>query len=200
MQCRTTTFFRCLSFLIRIAPFVAARASAQRTTTAPRFEVSFTAAAHAKPITGRLILVLSKTPQPEPRMLVSPLGPPVFGVDLDQLRPGQVAVIDNKAVGYPGSLAELPEGDYYAQAVVDVYTQVHRADGHTIWVHMNDGHIEVFQIAAGNLYSDVQRVHVGAGGTVKIAVNHVIPPRAPDEDTEWVKHVSIQSQKLTQFW
>ncbi|MBW8838895.1 MAG: hypothetical protein JF602_03420 [Gemmatimonadetes bacterium] len=176
------------------------RPPAGRVAAPPRFEVSFTAAAHAAPVTGRLIVVLAKAAEPEPRMLVSPLGPPIFAIDLDQLRPAQVAVVDSKAIGYPASLAELPEGDYYAQAVIDVYTQVHRADGHTIWVHMNDGHIEVFQIAAGNLYSDVQRVHVGAGGTVKLAINHVIAKGPPDEDTEWVKHVSIQSQKLTQFW
>jgi len=149
----------------------------------PRFEVSFTAAAHATPITGRLILVLSKTAEPEPRMLVSPLGPPIFAVDLDGLRPGQVAVIDKSAIGYPSSLAELPEGDYYAQAVIDVYTQLHRADGHTIWVHMNDGHIEVFQIAQGNLYSDAQPVHVGGGGTVKITIDHVIAAQPREEDT-----------------
>jgi len=166
----------------------------------PRFEVSFTAAAHAAPITGRLIVVISKNPQPEPRMLVSPQGPAVFGVDLDQLRPGQSAIVDNGSVGYPMSLAELPAGDYYVQAVIDVYTQVHRADGHTIWVHMNDGHIETFQIAAGNLYSDVQRIHIGDGGTVKVDVTHVIAAQPSDEDTEWVKHVRIQSQKLTQFW
>ena len=192
--------FRCLLPLLAGTLSIAGHAAAQHTSAPPRFEVSFTAATRATPVTGRLILALSKTEQPEPRMLVSPLGPPVFGVDLDQLRPGHVAVIDNAAVGYPSSLAELPEGDYYAQAVIDVYTQVHRADGHTIWVHMNDGHIEVFQIAAGNLYSDVQRVHVGAGGTVKIAINHVIAAQAPDEDTEWVKHVTVQSQKLTRFW
>src|SRR5205085_3441307 len=81
-----------------------------------RFEVSFTAAAHAAPITGRLIVVISKNPQPEPRMLVSPQGPAVFGVDLDHLRPGQSAIVDNGAVGYPMSLAELPAGDYYVQA------------------------------------------------------------------------------------
>src|SRR5215475_2124978 len=69
----------------------------------PRFDVSFTAAAHAAPVTGRLILVLSKTAQPEPRMLVSPLGPAVFGVDLDQLRPAQSTVVDNNAIGYPMS-------------------------------------------------------------------------------------------------
>ena len=177
-------------------------ASVRHRRAATRFEVTFTAAAHAAPVTGRLIVVLSKNAQPEPRMLVSPLGPAVFGVDLDQLRPAQNAVVDNGAIGYPMALADVPEGDYYAQAVIDVYTQVHRADGHTIWVHINDGRIEVFQMAAGNLYSDVQRVHIdkAGAGTVKLTVTHVMPAQPPEEDTEWVKHVRIQSNKLTQFW
>jgi hypothetical protein len=168
--------------------------------TPPRFEVSFTAAAHATPVTGRLILILSKTATPEPRLLVSPQGPAIFGVDLDQLSPDRSIVVDNAALGYPLSLGELPAGDYYAQAVIDVYTQVHRSDGHTIWVRINDGQIETFQSAGGNLYSDVQRVRVGDGGTVKIAITRVITARPREPDTEWVKHVRIQSRKLTQFW
>ncbi|HEY7237500.1 MAG TPA: hypothetical protein VH539_25320 [Gemmatimonadaceae bacterium] len=178
----------------------AAHPPAPRPAAPTRFEVSFTAAAHATPVTGRLIVILSKNAQAEPRMLVSPQGPAIFGVDLDQLRPAQTTVVDNGAVGYPTALADLPAGDYYAQAVIDVYTQVHRADGHTIWVHLNDGHIETFQIAEGNLYSDVQRVHVGGGGTVKLSLTHVMPAPPRAEDTEWVKHVSIQSEKLTKFW
>lgn len=166
-----------------------------------RFTVSFTPAAHPGPITGRLIVVVSKTAQPEPRMLVSPSGPAVFGVDLDQAKPGQPVIVDNRAASYPMSLDSLPPGDYYVQAVIDVYTRVHRADGHTIWVHMNDGRIETFQIAAGNLYSDVQKVHVGSsGGTATLAASHVMPEQPREEDTEWVKHVRIQSDLLTKFW
>lgn len=135
-------------------------------------------------------------------MLVSPSGPAVFGIDLDQVKPGQQIVVDNRAASYPMSLDSLPAGDYYVQAVVDVYTQVHRADGHTIWVHLNDGHIETFQIAAGNLYSDVQKVHIGgaAGGTVTLAAAHVMPEQPKEKDTEWVKHVRVQSDLLTKFW
>lgn len=181
-------------------------AAAPRRAPAPpraatRFTVSFSAAAHAAPITGRLIVVVSKTAEPEPRMLVSPAGPPVFGIDLDQVKPGQPVVVDNRAASFPMALDSLPPGDYYVQAVIDVYTQVHRADGHTIWVHMNDGHIETFQIAAGNLYSDVQKVHIGrSGARVTLAATHVMPEQPRDKDTEWVKHVRIQSDLLTRFW
>jgi len=133
-------------------------------------------------------------------MLVSPSGPAIFGVDLDQLRAGQPAIVDERSLGYPVRLSELPAGDYYVQAVVNVYEQIHRADGKTIWLHMNDGTIETFQIAAGNLYSDVQRVHVGGARTVRLSLSHVIQPEERPRDTEWVKHVRIQSQKLTGFW
>ncbi len=97
-------------------------------------------------------------------------------------------------------LASLPAGDYYAQAIVNTYEAVKRADGKTIWVHFNDGTQEVMQIAAGNVYSDVQKIHVGNGGTVRLRINKTIPPNPRPQDTEWVKHARIQSQKLTAFW
>ena len=92
----------------------------------------------------------------------------MFAVDLSVLPPGKSAVVDTSAVGYPDGLGALPPGDYVAQAIVNVYEQIHRADGKTIWVHFNDGTIEFFSNAAGNLYSDVVKVRRrgrGRGGT-----------------------------------
>ncbi len=166
----------------------------------PRFEISFSAGAHAAPITGRLVLFLSKTNQAEPRLQLSPRGPALFGLDIDQLKPGQTAVIDNSSVGWPGALADLPAGDYYAQAVIHVYELAHRSDGKNIWVHLNDGTIDILSVAPGNVYSDPQLVHVGADGTVKIEITHVIAPAAKPQDTEWIKHVTVQSAMLTKFW
>ena len=124
----------------------------------------------------------------------------MFAVDVSQLEPDTPAIIDANALGYPGSLADLPPGDYFAQAIVNVYEQVHRADGKTVWLHMNDGRIEVFNNAAGNLYSDVQPVHVGGDGTISIGVAHVMPTSPRPADTEWIKHVTVQSDRLTKFW
>ncbi|HEY3824162.1 MAG TPA: hypothetical protein VGL82_06365, partial [Bryobacteraceae bacterium] len=48
--------------------------------------------------------------------------------DIDQLKHGQAAVIDATAGGYPlKSLKEVPAGDYFVQAMVNVYTQFHRS-------------------------------------------------------------------------
>jgi hypothetical protein len=166
----------------------------------PRFRITFPAGTHAGPITGRLVLAIAKTAQPEPRLAISPRGAAVFAIDLDQLAPGQPATIDEKSLGYPVQLADLPPGEYYAQAVVNVYEQVHRADGKTPWLHMNDGTIEFFSNAAGNLYSDVVPVHVGADGVVNLTLTHVVAATARPIDSEWIKHVSFQSPMLTKFW
>src|SRR5207244_1057895 len=132
----------------RLALAAAALGAAPRArAVAPRFEISFARAAHAGPITGRLVLFLAKTNQNEPRFSLAPRGPAIFAVDIDQLLPGQTVVIDNGALGFPMGLADLPPGTYYAQAVVNVYEQVHRADGKTIWVHLNDGRVEFFNNA-----------------------------------------------------
>jgi hypothetical protein len=146
------------------------------------------------------VLILASKSEPEPRLTVSPNGPAIFGADIEHLDPGQTATIDASSDGFPQAVAELPDGDYFAQAVIDVYTQVHRSDGHTLWVHLNGGEQETFNIAVGNLYSTPQKVHVGSGGTVSLMANHVIPPNPAPADTEWVKHVRIQSEKLTAFW
>ncbi|MGI8499035.1 MAG: alpha/beta hydrolase-fold protein [Gemmatimonadaceae bacterium] len=173
-------------------------ATAQR---APRFVMTYPASAYPGPLTGRLILVLAKKAEPEPRLTISLRGPAVFGVFVDQLRAGQQAVIDERSsVGYPSRLADLVPGEYYAQAIVNVYTRVHRADGHIISVPVNDGTEEWFNIAAGNLYSDVQRITVGQGGTVRLSISHAIPPTQLPANSEWVQHLKIQSQALTRFW
>jgi hypothetical protein len=167
---------------------------------ATKFEIAIPASTHAGPVTGRLVLVVSKSAQPEPRFTIGPQGPALFGLDLERLEPGRAAVVDDSTLGYPSRLAALPPGDYFAQAVINVYEEAHRADGHTLWLHMNDGRQETFAIAAGNLHSDVVPVHLGGDGTVSLSASHVIPASPPPADTEWVKHVTVRSEKLTRFW
>jgi hypothetical protein len=151
-------------------------------------------------VTGRLILVVARDSSPEPRSLVSPSGPAIFGVDVDQWRAGQPVTINYNTLGYPANLRSLVPGDYWIQPIVDVYQQVHRSDGHTIWVHFNDGTQEVVQMSAGNLYGDPVKVHVKPGSVLAVSVTHVMAAAPRPRDTEWIKHVRIQSTRLTAFW
>ena len=170
-----------------------------------RFQVSFPASAHAEPITGRVFVVISNRETPEPRWQVGFWGDasPLFGADVDQLKPGQTAVIDGTTLGYPpASPADIPAGDYYVQALMNIYSQCHRSDGHTIWVHLDQWEGQQFNRSPGNLYSEVQKVHLdpNAGYDVRLSLTKVIPPVEIPNDTEWVKHLKIQSNLLTKFW
>jgi hypothetical protein len=170
-----------------------------------RFEVSFAASAHAQPITGRVFVIISNTEKPEPRLQAGFWGDtaPLFGADVAQLKPGDAAVIDGSTLGYPPkSLTDIPAGDYYIQALINVYTECHRSDGHTIWVHLDQWEGQQFNRSPGNLYSEVEKVHLDptAGYDVKLSLTKVIPPLKVPKDTEWVKHFKIQSDLLTKFW
>jgi hypothetical protein len=174
----------------------------------PRFEVTVASGAHSGPLTGRLVIVVAKpgqgANQPEPRLLINPRGPAMFAIDLQGLAPGATAIVDEKSsLGFPFQLSQLPPGDYVVQAMVNVYEQVQRSDGKRPWLHMNDGTIEFFSNAAGNIYSDPVSVKVTAGSgtsSVKLTVTHIIPPAPPVEETEWIKRVKFQSPMLTKFW
>ena len=170
-----------------------------------RFKVSFPAAAHAGPITGRVFVVITNKERPEPRLQAGSWGdtPPLFGADVDQLQPGEAALIDGTTLGYPpASLADIPAGDYYVQALLNVYTQCHRSDGHTVWVHLDQWEGQQFNRSPGNLYSEVQKVRLdpAAGYEVSLSLTKVLPLVEIPKDTEWVKHIKIQSGLLTKFW
>src|SRR5580698_9427519 len=105
-----------------------------------QFQVSFPASLNDAPITGRVFVTLYTKGDVEPRLAAYQSARvrvgriPFFAVDIDQLKPGDWATLDATAIGYPlESMRELPAGDYYAQAVLNVYTRYPRADGHTIW-------------------------------------------------------------------
>jgi S-formylglutathione hydrolase FrmB len=188
--------------MFRTLALIAASASL---AFAQKFEISFAAPAHDGPITGRIFVALAKKQSPAPLQQIGSWGgqAPFFAADVEQLVPGRAAVIDASTPGYPaGSLKDVPDGDYYVQALVNVYTRFPRSDGHTIWAHMDQWEGQQFTRSPGNLYSDVQKVHLdaAAGYAVKLELNQATPPISVPADTALVKHIKIQSQLLTKFW
>ena len=141
----------------------------------PRFEVVIAGSARSQPVTGRLIVVIAKNREPEPRYQISPSGAAMFAVDLDQTAAGTATVVDGSAIGYPGALGDIPVGKYWVQAVVNVYQRVTRSDGHSIWVPFNDGRQAPFQVAEGNLLSKPVEVDLSPGATVRLTIDQVVP-------------------------
>ena len=167
-----------------------------------RFEISFDKTAHSGPITGRVILVIARSDRSEPRLQIAPNSTPMFGVDAEGLQPGQTVIIDSSTFGHPvESLKNLAAGDYYVQAVLNLYTKCQRSDGRTLWVHW-DMRGRFFNVSPGNLYSDVQKVRLdpSSGYKVNLLLNKVIPPDDPPPDTKWIKHTQIKSELLSKFW
>ena len=167
-----------------------------------RFEISYDKKVADGPITGRVILVIARSDRPEPRLQIAPNATPVFGVDAEGLQPGQSVVVDQTIFGHPvESLSQLPSGDYFVQAMMNVYTKCRRSDGRTLWVHWDMGG-KFFNVSAGNLYSDVQKVRLDSatGYKINLSLNHLIPPGDPPKETKWIKRIQIRSELLSKFW
>jgi hypothetical protein len=191
------------TFVIVFLILATLAAQAQISAT-PRFEITLPAA-YKQPLTGRAFVIVSRSSDPEPRLQVGSWRSraELLGHDVDQLQPGKSMAIDAMTLGFPlRSVRELPAGDYYVQALFNVYTKFTRSDGHIIWAHMDQWEGQQFNRSPGNLYSEVQRVHLDplAGYTVRLELTSTIPPVAMPADTQYVQHIKMQSKLLTQFW
>jgi Putative esterase len=175
---------------------------ANASPAANRIEVSLAPSASKGPVTGRLLVVVSRDAKPDPSEAISLHGPAMFGKDVQQLAPGASATFGADAIGYPmETLGALPAGDYYAQAILVTYQRVTRSDGHTIWVPVENRDAVSFA-KPGNLLSGVGRFHFDPadGKTLRLVLDHAIPALPELKDTKWLKHVRIHSKILSKFW
>ena len=170
-----------------------------------RFGISFPAERSKTPLDGRLLLLISTNDKAEPRFQITASADTqlVFGIDVDGLAPGVEAVIDASSFGYPlRSLAELPRGEYFVQALLHRYETFHRADGHIVKLPMDRGEGQQWNAAPGNLASAPRRIVLdpAKAETVRLVLDREIPPIAPPKDTKYIRHEKIQSELLTKFW
>ena len=150
---------------------------------AQRVEITADAAVAKAPVTGRVFVFFSSTADREPRLQGGSYGGsvPFFGLDVEQWRTSTPAIVDAKVLGFPyESLAQMPAGDYYAQAMLVPYTKFSRADGHVIWVHNDQWEGQHFNTSPGNLVSDVQRVHWDPKSRTPVALKLVRDAPAGD--------------------
>lgn len=169
----------------------------------PRFTVTFPASARAEAVTGRVYVAISKSNERTPIQQADTNGVPLFGVNVESLAPGATAVIDSTTIGYPTkSLRDLPAGEYWAQAFVNVYTKFARADGHTVWMHMDQWEGQNWKRSPGNIEGTPVRITFDPASSTPIALvaDKVIPPITPPVDTASVKYLKFQSDILTKWW
>jgi hypothetical protein len=172
-----------------------------------RFEISFpTSATNGKPLDGHILLGISSNKSSEPRFQLKEEeveSAQFFGLDVDNWKPGSPATIDSTSLGYPlKSLAQLPPGDYYVQAVLNVYETFHLANGHTVKLPPDRGEGQQWFRKPGNLLNRPLLLHLDpqSSAPVRITLDEKIPPLEPAADTKYIKHIRMQSKLLTAFW
>ena len=171
-----------------------------------RIEVSFPSSASSKPLDGHILLGISTDRSSEPRFQLreeEAESAQFFGLDVDGWMAGTPAVIDSTTLGYPlKSIDQLPAGDYYVQAVLNVYETYHRADGHTLKLPPDMGEGQQWFIKPGNLMSKPQVIHLDpqSNGAIRILLTEKMPSIAAPRDTKYIRHLRIESQLLSAFW
>ncbi len=169
------------------------------------FRVSAAPQLGAKPVDGRVLVIVAKDGESEPRMQVGGSNDTaqLFGKDVDGFAPGQEVQLGADVLGYPlDSLSQLPAGDYVVQAVLHHYETFRRADGHTVKLPMDRGEGQHWNLAPGNWVSTPKRVRLepAKGEPVSLVLDHALPPLPPTPDTKYIKHVRIKSELLSKFW
>ena len=167
--------------------------------------ISFTSDVSEAPKDGRLLLMLSNDDEKEPRFQINDglNGQLVFGMNVDDMAPGAKITFDDSVFGYPfSSLGDVPPGEYNVQALLNVYVTFNLETGQTVKLPMDNGEGQQWQRSPGNLYSKPFKIRVADNGisNVDVVLDQVIPPIQEPEDTEWVKHIKIKSEKLSKFW
>jgi len=158
-----------------------------------------------EPLQGRLLVLLAADGEKEPRFQVrdDDRTAQVFGKDVEGWLPGQRLGLARDVVGAPlPTLEALPSGEYWVQAVFHKYETFERADGKTVQLPMDRGEGQQWNLAPGNLISTPRKVRVEAGRVLvlELELDQEIPPLPPVRETELLRHVEIESPRLTEFW
>jgi hypothetical protein len=131
--------------------------------------------AETQPVSGRLLLFAQDAKSAEAQAAhtggkveevdTSPFFPTQTAVaarELDRLAPGQVIDIDTDRLAFPQGWSQLPPGDYYVQAVLDV-----------------DHDYNYGGRGAGDLVSPVLKVHLPTAAIPGLSLDTVLPARDP---------------------
>ena len=169
----------------------------------PSFKVLLPADLADAPLDGRLLLMLSTNTENEPRFQIQD-GPETqlaFGMNVENWEPGTTIDFRPDTPGYPlESLADIPDGEYQVQVLLHKYETFKRGDGHTVKLPMDRGEGQQWNRAPGNLLNTPQAMRIAAGKQLEVAFDQAIEQITPPEDTDWIKHIKIRSDLLSEFW
>ena len=109
--------------------------------------------------------------------------------------------MEGEVFGYPiESLGQLPEGDYFVQALLNRYETFNLKTGHTVKLPPDQWEGQQWNRKPGNLYSEPKKISVTQDGKYEIVLDQEIPPVEHPENTKYIKHIKMKSEMLSEFW
>jgi hypothetical protein len=156
-------------------------------SAALRFEITRASRLLTKPADGRLLIVIGRKKDPEPRFAIDPesvKSSAVLGRDVKGWAANAAVVVDVNADTFPFErLSQLPKGDYFVQAVLEINRDFKRID------------------APGNLYSEPKEAALdpAEGGVIPIELTHQSSSDEAPSETEYVRYVQVHSELLSKF-
>lgn len=174
------------------------------TTKSQMITITYDEALGTEGFDGRLLVLIGTDFEKEPRFQINDSDQTgiVFGVDIDGWMPGETISIDPSTFAYPvGSVADIPEGEYSVQALLHKYETFNLSTGHKVKLPMDQGEGQHWNISPQNIYSVPVQLTLGKGTpAVALKITEEIPSIEPVSDSEYIKHIKIQSESLTEFW
>ncbi|TCO77027.1 alpha/beta hydrolase-fold protein [Chromatocurvus halotolerans] len=154
---------------------------------------------------GRLILIIAASDDKDPLDQVSPDydAAQIFGINVEDWQPGSRELIDSDVLGFPArSIKDMPEGEYYVQAVLHKYDTFNLSNGKTVQLPAARGAGQNWRKEPGNLYSKPVKLSIrpDSKDVERLVLSEVNPPIDEPEDTEYVRHIKIRSELLSEFW
>ncbi|MEX6632290.1 hypothetical protein [Hyphococcus lacteus] len=173
--------------------------------SAESFRVKLPNSAPEAAYDGRIILILTPDGEKEPRYQVSANfdAAQVFGVTVDGLKPGQYADIGTDVLGFPAKdLKEVPAGEYFVQAILHKYDTFNLSNGKTVKLPAARGAGQNWRLEPGNLVSEPRKVSFDPNkrGRINVSLDQVNPEIDEPENTEFIRHIKIRSEMLSEFW
>lgn len=169
------------------------------------FDVELPREAPEEAYDGRLILIIAASAEKDPLDQVSPDfdAAQIFGINVEDWQRGSRELIDNDVLGFPAlSLKDMPAGDYYVQAVLHKYDTFTLSNGKTVKLPAARGAGQNWRKEPGNLFSQPVKLSIRPDSKEikRLVLSEVNPLIDEPEDTEYVRHIKIRSDLLSEFW
>ncbi len=168
-----------------------------------KFEIDYSNEFQDDGFDGRVLLMISNNNNAEPRFQINDNHNTqmIFGMDVDAWNANEKIIIDAEAFGYPvKSINDIEEGEYYVQALLHKYETFNLSTGYTVKLPKDQGEGQKWNISPKNLYSTPKKIKIKKSQTIHITLDNEIPLIEPAKDTEYIKHIKIKSEMLSEFW